>query len=365
MFKFKELNQLHLEITNNCQASCPMCVRNVHGGLENSLVKIENWSLERYKTIVNEEVLHQIKLIQFCGNYGDPLLNNDLLSMIQYTVQVNPEISIRIHTNGSIRNKEWWSQLSKTLPKNHSVIFAIDGLEDTHHLYRIGTDFNKIINNAKEFIANGGIAEWAYLRFKHNEHQVEEAKSLASFLGFQIFTMKDSARWVLDQKFPVYDKNKNTTHYIEPSQWSEIKFIKREVIENYKQILEKSEIDCYAFKVKEVYITAQGLLFPCCWLGVIPYQTYDHEHELVHIRKQILNQYYRLIDSLGSEDSVNAEKRSIKDIIDSKEYQTVWDHYWKKDKLITCVRSCGKIPEIISKPNDQFITKEKLSNESF
>ena len=363
MFKFNELNQLHLEITNNCQASCPMCVRNVHGGLDNPLVKIENWSLERYKTIVNAEVLQQIRLIQFCGNYGDPLLNNDLLKMMEYTAQVNPDIHIRIHTNGSMRNKGWWAQLAKTLPINHSVIFALDGLKDTHHLYRIGTDFNKIIENAKEFIANGGTAEWAYLRFKHNEHQVDEAKKLASELGFHIFTMKDSARWVLDEKFPVYDKNKNTTHYIEPSQWSQMKFIRREVLENYKQILEKTEIDCYALKIKEVYITAQGLLFPCCWLGVIPYQTYDHEHELVHIRKEILDQYNRLVESLGGEESINAEKKSIKDIINSKEYQTVWNHYWTNDKLITCVRSCGKIPEIISKPNDQFITNENLSNE--
>jgi MoaA/NifB/PqqE/SkfB family radical SAM enzyme len=363
MFKFNELNQLHLEITNNCQASCPMCVRNVHGGLENPLVKIENWSLERYKTIVNEEVLQQIRLIQFCGNYGDPLLNNDLLKMTEYTAQVNPDVHIRIHTNGSMRNKEWWAQLAKTLPINHSVIFALDGLEDTHHLYRIGTDFNKIIENAKEFIANGGTAEWAYLRFKHNEHQSEEAKKLASELGFHMFTMKDSARWVLDEKFPVYDKNKNITHYIEPSQWSQMKFIRREVLENYKQILENTEIDCYALKIKEVYITAQGLVFPCCWLGVIPYQTYNHEQELVHIRKEILDQYNDLVESLGGEDSINSEKRSIKDIINSEEYQTVWNHYWTKDKLITCVRSCGKIPEIISKPNDQFITNENLSNE--
>lgn len=363
MFTFNELKQLHLEITNNCQASCPMCVRNVHGGLENPLVKIENWSVERYKTIVNQEVLEQINLIQFCGNYGDPLLNNDLLEMIDYSVKINPNVSIKIHTNGSLRNKDWWSKLAKTLPHNHSVIFALDGLEDTHHLYRIGTDFNKIIENAKEFIANGGIAEWTYLRFKHNEHQVDEARQMAAELGFSTFIMKDSARWVLDDKFPVYDKNKNTTHYIEPSQWSQIKFITRDTLTNYKSILEKTEIDCYALKVKEVYVTAQGLVFPCCWLGVIPYQTYDHEHELVFIRKEILDQYYKLVESLGGEDSINAEKRSIKDIINSSEYQTVWDRFWSQDKLITCVRSCGKIPEIISKPNDQFITKEILIDE--
>lgn len=363
MFKFNELRQLHLEITNNCQASCPMCVRNVHGGMENPLVKIENWSFDRFKTIVNAEVLNQINLIQFCGNYGDPLLNNELLDMIAYCVKINSDISIRIHTNGSIRNKQWWYDLAKTLPKNHCVVFALDGLRDTHHLYRIGTDFDKIMDNAREFINNGGIAEWAYLRFKHNEHQVNDAKKLALDIGFKTFVMKDSSRWVLDSKFPVYDKNKNTTHYIEPSKWSEIKFIKREVVKNYKDILQNSEIDCYALKVKEVYISAQGLVLPCCWLGVIPYQFYDHEHELISIRKEILKQYHLLVESLGGENFINAEKNSIKNIINSEQYQSVWDNFWKKDKLITCVRSCGKIPEIISKPHDQFTTKEYLKNE--
>jgi MoaA/NifB/PqqE/SkfB family radical SAM enzyme len=363
MFKFEELNQLHLEITNNCQASCPMCVRNIHGGLENPLVKVENWSLNRYKTIINEEVLNQINVIQFCGNYGDPLLNNDLLEMLAYTVKTNPDIAIRIHTNGSIRNKQWWALLASTLPKNHCVVFALDGLEDTHTLYRVGTEFNKIIDNAKEFIENGGIAEWAYLRFKHNEHQVEEARQLALNLGFSSFVMKDSSRWVLDQNFPVYDKDKNTTHYLQPSQLSEIKFIKRDVLLNYKAILEKTEIECYALKVKEVYVTAQGLLFPCCWLGVIPYQSYDHEHELISIRTEILKQYKSLVEALGGEDAINAENKSIKEIINSFEYQSVWGRFWNEDKLITCVRSCGKTQDIISRPHDQFTKKEYLKNE--
>ena len=39
MFSFSDLENIHLEITNRCQASCPMCSRNYHGGLENPLIK--------------------------------------------------------------------------------------------------------------------------------------------------------------------------------------------------------------------------------------------------------------------------------------------------------------------------------------
>ncbi len=360
MFQFKELEQIHLEITNNCQASCPMCTRNINGEIENPLIKIENWSLDRYKTIISEEVINQVKLIYFCGNYGDPLLNNDLIEMIEYTVKIKPSIQIRIHTNGSLRSTEWWKKLAKTLPSNHSVIFALDGLKDTHKLYRINTDFDKIIENARAFISSGGNAEWAYLRFKHNEHQVDDAKQLAKDLNFNFFTMKDSSRWVIDTKFPVYDKKGNTTHYLEPSQWSTIKFIDKKTIENYKKIVSESEIDCFAIANKEIYITAQGLIFPCCWLAMIPYLPIDHEKELVSVRKEILAQYHKLVASLGGNDAINGEKKTIKEIIDSYEYQSVWDYYWKEEKLITCVRTCGKIPEIISNPKDQFITNESL-----
>ena len=37
MFKFDQLEIVQVEITNRCQASCPMCPRNIHGGIENPL----------------------------------------------------------------------------------------------------------------------------------------------------------------------------------------------------------------------------------------------------------------------------------------------------------------------------------------
>lgn len=361
MFKFTQLKSLHLEITNNCQASCPMCTRNIHGGLENPLLKIDSWSLEKYKKIVSPEVINQVDKVYFCGNFGDPLLNNDLIKMCEYTVSVKSNIQIRIHTNGSLRSKEWWEELARSMPEDHTVVFALDGLSDTHSLYRIGTNFDKIIENATTFINAGGRAEWAYLRFKHNEHQVDEARELAKKLNFETFVMKDSSRWLSDKKFPVYNKNKETTHYLEPSQYSEIKFIDNSVIKNYKSIVDRSTINCHALDQKEVYIDAYGHLLPCCWLGSLPYIPIDHEVDVYAIKQEILKQYYDLVNNLGGLDSIDTTKNSVKDIIESESYQTVWKEYWTTKKLITCARACGRYEDnIISTPNDQFITREEL-----
>ena len=358
MFKFNELRQIHLEITNNCQAHCPMCSRNRHGGIENPLIKINNWTLEQFQNTINQEVLDQVEALYFCGNFGDPLLNNDLIDMVDYTVNQKPDIEIRIHTNGSLRNVQWWEQLARALPKNHVVVFAIDGLSDTHHLYRIGTDYNQILRNATAFIQAGGIAEWAFIRFKHNAHQVETARKISAESGFQRFVLKDSSRFVLDKKFPVLSSQRVISHFLEPAIESKIVFIDRKVLDNYQQIVASSTIECYAQQQKEIYIDAFGRLFPCCWLASTPYNYTEDGSEILEVRKVMNDQYNDMIEDFGGIDNIDTKYNSVKSIINSKAYQTVWDRYWSDPKMVTCARACGV--NALSKPIDQFIERESL-----
>jgi MoaA/NifB/PqqE/SkfB family radical SAM enzyme len=358
MFQFNQLSQIHLEITNNCQAGCPMCSRNHHGGIDNPLIKIRTWDLKHFKNTINIEVLNQIGGLYFCGNFGDPLLNNDLLDMCKYIVENKPEAHIRIHTNGSLRSINWWKSLASVLPKKHILVFAIDGLSDTHSIYRIKTDYDQIIQNAKAFIEAGGIAEWHFIRFKHNAHQVESARNIAKQMGFKSFVIKDSSRFVLDNKFPVFDSTGKTTHYLEPAIESKITFIDRKIISNYKKIVESSEIDCYVQNTKEIYIDAYGRLFPCCWIASTPYNYIDDQEGIPEIRQLMMTQYEQLIEDFGGVDKIDTHFYSIKNIINSPAYQTIWKKYWSDPKMITCARICGTNP--LSKPTDQFGDKEHL-----
>jgi MoaA/NifB/PqqE/SkfB family radical SAM enzyme len=130
-----------------------MCNRNLYGGLKNPKLEIAEWSLEDFQNIFDKELVEQLVQVLFCGHFGDPLINPDFLYMIKYLKDINPNIMINVHTNGSFYKEEWWVEFAKFLPKLHSVHIGIDGLEDTHKLYRIGTDWNKIIKNAKAFIS--------------------------------------------------------------------------------------------------------------------------------------------------------------------------------------------------------------------
>jgi len=315
-----------------------MCSRNCQGEIENPLLKPSDWTISDFKKIITPEVLTQIDLIYFCGTYGDPLINNDLIEMCRYSKEINPQISIDIYTNGSLRSNDWWKEFATSLPKKHKVIFGIDGLEDTHHIYRIGTSFNKIISNATTFIKAGGDAEWHYLIFKHNQHQVNEAKKLSQQIGFSKFQKKQSTRFVLEPKAPVRNKNNKIEYFIEPADSTELKFIDNKIINNWKNIVESTTIDCKVAHTKEVYIDAHMDLYPCCWHANVPYDPIPND--LTHeVRTEMHKQHYEIKKRFGVTCTKN---RSIKDIINSVEYQTLWDEYWTTNKSIVCARSCGK-----------------------
>ena len=365
MFKFNELRGLHLEITSRCQAACPMCARNYHSGLPNPLLIESDWTLDDYKKIVSPEVLHQIQYIGFCGNYGDPMVNNDLIEMCRYTKEVNANVSIRIYTNAGARKIEWWTELAETLNHNDRLIVAIDGLEDTHHLYRVNTTYERVIENATAFIKAGGKAEWAMLVFKHNEHQVEEANKRAKELGFENFTVKQSTRFTDSRIYEVYDKDKNVTHVLEPATGTTLNFIRQDQVKHFQQWVKQTEIDCHVKKLKEVYIDANKIIAPCCFIANSPYlfrSTHYNDAEHAAMKKpqeKIKQQYHLLVHSLGGYEKLNASKVNLKDIINSKPYQKVWDYYWNKNKLVMCAKTCG-VTKPVHAAHDQYIKTVQL-----
>lgn len=350
MFLYNDLNSLHLEITSRCQASCPMCSRNYHGGRPNPYLQEADWTFEDFKKIVHP-VLDTVNNITFCGNFGDPLVNTDFHLMTSSLKHLN--IFVDVHTNGSIRNTEFWKNLPKHLPTAHRVVFAIDGLADTHNLYRIGTDFNKILDNAKAFIKAGGIAEWCFIKFKHNEHQAQAAEALATTHGFKFFSVKDSSRFNFEKQFSVLDKNNNTEYYLEPPSNTDVKFIDVSNLDAVADIINNTQINCYAKHKGELYIDAHRNIMPCCFLAAIPYDYYRPGDTLAAPKDHIRKQYLRLIKDLGDTNAM----QGIRVVLESTQFQQCWKKYWAINKLWTCARTCGNT---FNNPNDQIQTYQEL-----
>ena len=94
---------------------------------------------------------------------------------------------------------------------------------------------------------------------------------------------------------------------------------------------------------------------------MIPYIPLDIDPSITNVRLEILEQYRSLLTDLGGTQALDATQHSVQSIIDSTEYQTVWQKYWDKKGLITCARSCGVTKEF-SNPRDQFINASQLQS---
>jgi len=364
MFKMNELNIVHLEITNRCQASCPMCPRNIHGGLENPLLPINDWTLDEFVKIFPLDVLEQLEVINFCGNFGDPLMNNDLVKMCDYIKLNAPNVHIDIHTNGSLRNTVWWKDLIKVLPKSHNVIFAIDGFADTHSLYRVGTNYDMIIKNAKTFINAGGIAEWHFIRFKHNAHQVKDAEQLSIDLGFKKFSVKTSRRH--GRPFPVVDKQGEFLYNLEQPTDSEIKFVSKVDVQGHQQWKDADKINCLAIKHKELYIDAHYQLSPCCMIGAFLYTNYDVDllkKYNLYQEDSIVEEGERVRQHVLEFPRLNVLASGLRNIIETDQWQTMWQQKWKDKSSSTCIIMCGPSSPFISIDEQKTTIRDETNNE--
>ena len=211
MFDRNNVRHLHLETSSVCNAACPMCPREFDKGFNKDTDAV-SLSLAQIKTLFTDDFIRQLESMYMCGNYGDPAAAPECLDIFRYFREVNPNIILGMHSNGSLRNTKWWSELGSILSrKDDYCYFSVDGLKDTNHIYRINTDFDKIIDNASAFIKAGGQAHWEYIVFEHNEHQVDEAREFAKSMGFINFREKVSRRFWINVPFlkpPKGDKYK-------------------------------------------------------------------------------------------------------------------------------------------------------------
>lgn len=379
MYKYEEIKTVHLEMTEACNASCPMCARNLNGGEVNPYLHDAELTINDIKNIFPIEFVKQLNRIYMCGNYGDPAVAKDTLEAFAYFREHNPKLNLSMHTNGSMKRPEWWAELAAVIGQKGYVIFGLDGLEDTNHLYRQGTVWSKIMANAESFIKAGGRARWDYIVFAHNEHQVEEARVLAENMGFEKFNIKKSNRFFSNTRGQVktehqagnrkgaattllampsdpkyhnmaikdleaLTKNQKSDPYQLLTTVSDLKnkvgAQKFNINPAAKKPMEKYwdevPIKCKVAEEKSIYVTAEGYLQPCCWTAGQMYIWYWKERS---------GQIWSAIDQVGLE-NLDLKKYSLKQIIEGSFIQDVIPNSWNKSscaegKLAICAKTCG------------------------
>lgn len=352
IYPYESIRSVHLELTDRCNAACPMCPRFVKGEVAPHIQNIQ-FSLDDIRNIFPVEFIKQLNRVNFCGNYGDPIVAKDLLNIIAYLRHINDDIRIEVNTNGSARKEVWWKILAGIMgsdEKMGGVWFGLDGLSDTNHLYRRNTNWEVIMRNVKAFIEAGGIAHWNFIAFRHNEHQIDEARALAEEMGFKHFNIKITSRFDTGSTYPVIVKGKHVydleipteKDYLRPevvsrteprepiSRPSSAMLGAAKIVAEYRrtgevpinqpiQIVPKPNIECIAQRENSIYVSATGHVYPCCWIG--------NGHSCGDS------------DIIMDNDRIDITKHSIEDIINGEEFQMVQDS-WEIGSIRKCVNIC-------------------------
>ncbi len=339
---------LHLEVTSKCNASCPMCARNVLGSKVNPQLPLTELSLVDIKSFFSLDLVRRLSRIYLCGNYGDPIVAQDTLEILKYFRDAHPKLRLEIFTNGSARSEDWWRELAQVVDLCH---FSIDGLGDVNAIYRRGTQWDRIERNVQAFTEQGR-AVWDFIVFRHNEHQIEEVQNVAKRWRIQKVNFKKTARFFSNTKMegkerqPVLNSSGETLYHLEkpldPRWRNHALEDEADIIKNFgslKSFLESSPISCRVEQEKSIYVSAEGLVFPCCWTAGQLYVWY-----LKPQSSPLWTLIQQLPDGLLS---LSLKHKSFDDILNGQFFQEVLPASWKRPtfndgKLFMCAKICGQ-----------------------
>jgi hypothetical protein len=109
---------------------------------------------------------------------------------------------------------------------------------------------------------------------------------------------------------------------------------------NKKKEMEKYwdsvEIKCKVAEEKSIYISAEGIVQPCCWTAGQMYVWYWESFG---------GQIWQAIDKVGKE-ALNAKNFNLEEIVNGLYFSDIIPNSWKKSscaegKLAVCAKTCG------------------------
>jgi len=353
-FDLSLIKSVQLEITNNCNAACPQCPRNYFGGRTIPTLPRVTWTWKEFRKIVSQLPIKNLQQIYFCGTYGDPLMHRLIADMTEWLRDANPSLQIGLHTNGGAGSVSTWQRLARHLD---FAAFGIDGLEDTNHIYRRHVKWKQLMRNVSAYISEGGVAHWDFIPFRHNQHQVESAYGLSQELGFKEFSIKRTSRFLnrahqYSPDLAVYDRDGAIDYWLHLPTIAELVNPEYEKIHWVKdrQLIAETKIDCNALKISEIYIGADGFVFPCGWLHDRMYgPEIDNHRDHLHLLS--------LIEEAGGMQRINVFHTPLESII-NRWFPIIQQSWENGRRLERCAVMCGSAVNLIGAQNQEITYKD-------
>lgn len=359
MYQFCDIKTVQIEISSYCNAACPQCPRNYFGGKTIPTLPLRKWNFHDFKKIFTKDFIEQLTQVYFCGTYGDPMTNHHILEMCQYLRKNNSKIVIGIHTNGGVGKPNMYKNLAKIV---NFIAFSIDGLQDTNHVYRRQVSWEKLLNNCTAYIQAGGYAVWDFIVFEHNQHQVEIARSTSKKLGFSSFNIKKTSRFLnrnhrFSTSLDVYSNTGKVEYVIQiptDTRYVNEGYRALNFVENSTGITQYAKntcINCNASRIKEIYIGAEGFVFPCGWLHDRLYgpeiEVSPDHHTIQHLMQQA-----------GGWQLANVFHTSLESIVNGNWFKVISTSWNSLNRLERCGVMCGDKINLIGPQNSDILYKE-------
>jgi MoaA/NifB/PqqE/SkfB family radical SAM enzyme len=176
---------LFIEPSSLCNLECPFCPC----GSGDRRLKTSFMDLSNFKMVINKTYPYIIGVGLYL--YGEPLLNKDIVKMVEYSSSKG--ILSSVHTNMNIMDEGLAVGLIKAGLFN--LVFSVDGCtQGTYGKFRVGGDIERVFKNVEIFIntrkklkSKNPIVSWQYLVNKYNEHEIDMARSIAKRLKVDFF----------------------------------------------------------------------------------------------------------------------------------------------------------------------------------
>ena len=323
---------MQIDITSYCNARCGGCGRNVAGGKTQPWLQLNHFDKHIWYRLFTEDTIDvEILQLKLNGNWGDAGMHPNLPELISVFGKCNPEASVQICTNGGTHNKEWWSSLGNALSRNtkyHAVDFAIDGLEDTHSIYRRSTDYNKILENAISFAKAGGNSRWVMTLFDYNIHQIDEVIEVARKNNFTSIKFRYSHTKNALVETPTEEYRLHTDK-ADKVPLPDTVYFNNSIMFSENSTKHTTDSKCPWYRDERIQIGPWGNVWPCC-----------HIADVIEGITEI-NQREQLEKEMPKQEWNNLTNHSLNDILSHKWFNSTLNSAVEHSKYAVCINNCG------------------------
>ena len=170
--------KFRIEASSICQLKCKECYMRAMDKTKAPGCGYGYLKFKDYKNFIDKNVVTSVEL----SDNGEIFLNPELLDIVKYSYKKNVKLTAENGVNFNDVTDEMLEALVKY--KFEFLAISLDGAsQETYVQYRVGGDFNKIIDNIKKvnfykekYNSEYPTLSWKFILFGHNEHEITKAR---------------------------------------------------------------------------------------------------------------------------------------------------------------------------------------------